>query len=173
MSEYISKLFDNIDVNFTSDENIIDFNQYLKTLRSEPWINRNSVQIMHDMMLSSGVEHSVVTGKPVKHRYSFFENPDLAGNYIVFGQQKAKENLVEKIDNAARGAEASKRLWILLGPPGSAKSRSMDALKTALKRYSASPEGKNYYLLLPSIDERLKDRALFSEKGIYYLISSS
>ena len=75
MSEYISKLFDNIDVNFTSDENIIDFNQYLKTLRTEPWINRNSVQIMHDMMLSSGVEHSVVTGKPVKHRLAFSKTP--------------------------------------------------------------------------------------------------
>jgi serine protein kinase len=123
---------------------------------------------MHDMMLSQGVEHSIVAGKPVKHKYSFFETK-LVGKSIVFGQQKAKENLVEKIDNASRGAEASKRLWILLGPPGSAKSRSMDAIKTALKRYSASEAGKTYCLLLPTVDERLKEKALFSEDGIHYL----
>jgi len=62
----------------------------------------------------------------VKHQYEFFETPEMIGKYVVFGQQKAKENLVEKIDNASRGLEASKRLWILLGPPGAAKSRSMD-----------------------------------------------
>ena len=169
MSEYIDKLFEGLDIDFQVQDDIIDLNQYLQILKTEPWVSRNSVQIMHDMMLSSGVEHSVVTGKPVKHRYSFFENKDLAGESIVFGQQKAKENLVEKIDNAARGAEASKRLWILLGPPGSAKSRSMDALKTALKRYSASDQGKNYYLLLPSVDERLNERALFKEDDIYYI----
>jgi serine protein kinase len=121
------------------------------------------------MMLSKGVEHSIVSGKPVKHRYEFFESPDLVDKFIVYGQQKAKENIVEKIDNASRGAEASKRLWILLGPPGSAKSRSMDAMKTALHRYSKSDEGKSYCLLLPTVDERLKEKALFEEKGIWYL----
>src|SRR3990172_6091640 len=100
------------------------------------------------------------------------QNPEeevLAGPYVIFGQQKAKENLVEKISNASRGLEASKRLWILLGPPGAAKSRSMDGIKTALNHYSRSDEGKTYTLLLPTVDERLKEKALFEEKGIYYL----
>jgi serine protein kinase len=122
------------------------------------------------MILSSGVEHSITPGKPVKHQYKFFENKDKVNQFIVFGQQKAKENLVEKIDNASRGAEASKRLWILLGPPGSAKSRSMDALKTALHRYSKGA-GKTYTLLIPTLDARLKEKALFQENGIYYLQS--
>jgi serine protein kinase len=91
------------------------------------------------------------------------------GLFVVFGQQKAKENLIEKIDNASRGLEASKRLWILLGPPGAAKSRSMDGIKTALNHYSRSDEGKTYSLLLPTVDERLKEKALFEEKGIHYL----
>jgi predicted Ser/Thr protein kinase len=88
---------------------------------------------------------------------------------VVFGQQKAKENLIEKIDNASRGLEASKRLWILLGPPGAAKSRSMDGIKTALNHYSRSDEGKTYTLLLPTVDERLREKAIFEEKGIHYL----
>ena len=152
-------------------EETLSFNEYLELVKTAPWITRNSTQLLHDMILSGGVEHSMHSGKPVKHRYNFFEQPERVGNYIVFGQQKAKENLVEKIDNASRGAEASKRLWILLGPPGSAKSRSMDALKRALKLYSQSDEGRTYTLLLPTLNEKLKDKALFEEDGIYYLQS--
>ncbi len=153
------------------EEEIIGFDPYLRLLTKEPWVTRNSTQILHDMVLSSGVEHSIQVGKPVKHRYLFFERSEMVGNYIVFGQQKAKENLVEKVDNASRGMEASKRLWILLGPPGSAKSRSMDALKRALHRYSLSEAGKTYTLLLPTLDERLREKALMKDDGVYYLQS--
>ena len=155
----------------TQNDSVMSFEDYLNLVRKEPWVTRNSMQLLHDMLLSSGVEYSIVVGKPVKHRYRFFENNELIGPSIVFGQQKAKENLVEKIDNASRGAEASKRLWILLGPPGSAKSRSMDAIKHSLNVYSKSEIGKTYSLILPSVDERLKDNALFEENGIYYLQS--
>ncbi len=150
-------------------ETILSFNDYLDLVRREPWVTRDSPQILHDMLLSRGVQHSIVPGKPVVHKYLFFEDESLIGKYVVFGQQKAKENLVEKIDNASRGAEASKRLWILLGPPGSAKSRSMDAIKTSLNRYSKSEEGKTFTLLLPTVDERLKDRAVLSEGDVFYI----
>ncbi len=153
------------------EEEIISFPDYLALVVKKPWITRNTFQLLHDMLLSSGVEHAIVPGKPIKHRYAFFENVDYVGPFAVFGQQKAKENIVEKIDNASRGLEASKRLWILLGPPGAAKSRSMDGIKRALGIYSASEEGRTYTLLLPTVDERLKDKALFEENGIYYLQS--
>lgn len=152
-------------------EEVLDFSEYLEVVSREPWVARNTFQLMHDMMLSAGVEHSLVVGKPVKHRYAFFEDAALIGPHRVFGQQRAKENLVEKIDNASRGLEASKRLWILLGPPGAAKSRSMDGIKLALKNYSLSDAGKTYTLLLPTVDERLQEKALFTEKGIHYLQS--
>jgi serine protein kinase len=168
MGNLINKFFKSLDEAAVQDE-ILNFEDYLELIKKEPWITRNSVQILHDMLLSSGVEHSIIPGKPVKHRYKFFEDLDYIGKYIVYGQQKAKENLVEKIDNASRGGEASKRLWILLGPPGSAKSRSMDAIKRSLNVYSKSAEGKNYHLLLPTVDEKLKEQALFEENGIYYL----
>ncbi|MGA1600124.1 MAG: hypothetical protein ACO4AU_13815 [bacterium] len=150
-------------------EEIIPFSVYLELIRKEPWTARNTFQMLHDMILGSGVEHAIVSGKPVKHHYNFFENASMVGPFVVFGQQKAKENLIEKINNASRGLEASKRLWILLGPPGAAKSRSMDGLKNSLKQYSLSEDGKTYTLLLPTVDERLKDRALFEEQGVWYL----
>jgi serine protein kinase len=110
-------------------------------------------------------------GNPSSIIIIFFENSDRVGGFVVFGQQKAKENLVEKINNASRGLEASKRLWILLGPPGAAKSRSMEGVKLALKQYSQSEDGKTHTLLLPTTDDRLRDQALFEEEGIYYLQS--
>jgi len=122
------------------EEDILSFSDYLELVKTEPWITRNTFQLLHDMLLSSGVERTIVPGKQIKHRYEFFEDAALVGMFVVFGQQKAKANLVEKIDNASRGLEASKRLWILLGPPGAAKSRSMDGIKTALNVYSRSDE---------------------------------
>ena len=153
------------------DEEVLSFSDYLELVVEQPWITRNTFQLLHDMLLQSGVEHAIIPGKPIKHRYNFFEDERSVGPFTVFGQQKAKENLVEKIDNASRGLESSKRLWILLGPPGAAKSRSMDGIKRALGLYSSSEEGRTYTLLLPTVDERLKEKALFEEGGIYYLQS--
>jgi serine protein kinase len=170
MFEHLQEILDDT-AGRTPDEEILTFPEYLELVRREPWVTRNTFQLLHDMLLSSGVEYAVVPGKPIKHRYGFFEDTSLVGAYEVFGQQKAKENLVEKITNASRGLEASKRLWILLGPPGSAKSRSMDGMKGALNRYSRSEQGKSYTLLLPTVDERLKDKALFTEDGVHYLQS--
>lgn len=168
MNQTLARLFDHIP-SPPAKEKILSFEEYLNLVIKEPWVTRDSPQILHDMLLSSGLEHSIIPGKPVVHQYKFFEDERLIAKNVVFGQQRAKENLVEKIDNASRGAEASKRLWILLGPPGSAKSRSMDAIKTALHAYSKLDEGKTYTLLLPTVDNRLRDQAVFSEGDIHYL----
>ena len=170
MRDRLVKILDNSMAEDASYK-VLSFYEYLDLIVKKPWVTRDTFQLLHDMILSRGVEHSLTAGKPVKHRYSFFEDTEMVGPFIVFGQQKAKENVVEKIDNASRGLEASKRLWILLGPPGSAKSRSMDGIKTALNLYSRSEAGLTYTLLLPTVDERLKDRALFEEDGVYYLQS--
>lgn len=170
MNDLFTQLFNNLEPS-KDEEEILTFSDYLDLLTREPWVARDSMQLLHDMLLSAGVEYNISPGKPLKHRYKFFEEQELIGPYVVFGQQRAKENLVEKIDNASRGAEAGKRLWILLGPPGAAKSRSMDAIKHALHQYSRSETGKSYTLLLPTVDERLKERALYSENGVHYIPS--
>ena len=141
-------------------EAVISFHEYLDKVIDTPWITRNTKQLMNDMIHRSGIDYEMVPGSTLKQKYSFFEDADSVDQYIVFGQGKAKSNLVEKISNASKGMEASKRLWILLGPPGSAKSRSMDAIKTALYKYSSSDEGAVYTVLLPTLDERLSDKTI-------------
>jgi serine protein kinase len=151
------------------DMEIKSYEEYLDILKDRPWVARNMTQLMHDMIVSSGVKHKISPGKPVKHHYEFFEDKKLIGNSVVFGQQKAKENIVEKISNASMGKEASKRLWILLGPTGSAKSLSMNGVKNALKEYSKSDKGVNYILMLPTKDKRLFGKCEFEENGIHYM----
>ena len=56
------------------EEELLTFPDYLELIKKEPWITRNTFQLLHDMLLSSGVERTIVPGKPIKHRYAFFED---------------------------------------------------------------------------------------------------
>ena len=169
MHSNLESLLSSVDKANSNEQDIFSFRDYLSMVKVEPWVTRNTMQLMYDMILSSGVDHDIVPGRPVYHKYNFFEDSSRVGKYIVFGQQTAKENLIERIHNASKGQQASKRLWILLGPPGSAKSLSMDGIKSALNNYSRSEAGKTYTILIPTMDERLSDRALFKEGDIYYI----
>lgn len=150
-------------------DEIIKFDDYLNIVRTSPWVTRNMSQVLYDMIVSRGVEHTIIAGKPPVHDYRFFEDKDIVRSFVVFGQQKAKENLVERIYNASKGNEASKRLWVLLGPPGSAKSRSMEAIKTSLNIYSKTDDGKTYTVLLPTVNKKLETKAVYEEDGVYYI----
>lgn len=148
----------------TAENTAMSFYDYIELVKSEPWVTRNPFQLLLDVIMYYGVERRIIPGKPIQHFYNFFEDKKAVGDFQVFGQQRAKMNMIEKIDNASRGGEAAKRLWILLGPPGSAKSRSMNAIRHALKSYSKSEDGKVYTVLLPTVDERLRDKSVFFEE---------
>ena len=170
MHDKLKSVFGNDITHYNGISNeIISFDEYLDVVIEKPWVTRNMFQLLHDMIISSGVVHKLTPGKPPMHKYNFFEDNGFVGDFVVFGQQKAKENLVERVYNASRKNEASKRLWILLGPPGSAKSRSMEAIKTGLNRYSKTDAGKTYTVLLPTVNPKLKSRSIIEENGIYYV----
>ena len=44
----------------TSEDEVLSFSDYLDLVKKEPWITRNTFQLLHDMLLSSGVERTVV-----------------------------------------------------------------------------------------------------------------
>jgi serine protein kinase len=169
MNEKLKETLRSANSTARAEDEILSFDEYLGVVKASPWVTRNTMQIMHDMVLSSGVKHSMVPGKPAVHKYEFFEDSALTGNLSVFGQQTAKENLIERFSNASKGKEASKRLWILLGPPGSAKSLSLNCIKNALRKYSASEDGKTYTLLIPTVNEKLKSKAVHTEGKVMYV----
>ncbi|MGH9334287.1 MAG: hypothetical protein ACRD21_11115, partial [Vicinamibacteria bacterium] len=56
------------------EDEFLTFPEYLDLVKGEPWTTRNTFQLLHDMLLSSGVERTIVPGKPIKHRYAFYED---------------------------------------------------------------------------------------------------
>ena len=59
-----SKLARLLDQNSShTDQTILNFDDYLNLIKVEPWVTRDSPQLLHDMLLSSGVEHSIVPGQ--------------------------------------------------------------------------------------------------------------
>jgi hypothetical protein len=48
-----------------TEEDVLTFSEYLDLVKREPWTTRNTFQLLHDMLLSSGVERTIVPGQPL------------------------------------------------------------------------------------------------------------
>ena len=88
MNDLFSQLFNTLEPS-KDEEEILPFSDYLDLLTREPWVARDSMQLLHDMLLSAGVEYNISPGKPLKHRYKFFEEEELIGPYVVRGDLAA------------------------------------------------------------------------------------
>jgi hypothetical protein len=71
MREALQALLENSSKRNVTEE-ILTFDEYLQVVQQEPWVTRDTFQLLHDMLLSSGVDHSINPGKPIKHHYHFF-----------------------------------------------------------------------------------------------------
>ena len=119
------------------------FGQYLELVKGNPNISRNAFQRMYDMILGFGTTQFNEYKKEVTH-YKFFEDPFDAGKDAVFGLDVHLMKLVNFLRSAALGYGTEKRVLLLHGPVGSAKSTIARLLKKGTERYSFSPEGALY-----------------------------
>ena len=97
------------------------FNDYLNLIRDNPKITRNAFQRMYDMILTYGT-NSYVEYKKNIIRYKFFDDPIDHGKDAVFGLDVPCMKLVHFFKSAALGYGTEKRVLLLHGPVGSAKS---------------------------------------------------
>ncbi|MDH4130078.1 MAG: serine protein kinase, partial [Spirochaetota bacterium] len=126
------------------DENWVgSFEEYLESVQKNPIIARTSFQRLYDMIISFGTE-TVKTSKGKVIKYKFFNNNDFGGRDNVFGLDTAIMKLVNVFKSAARHYGAEKRVILLHGPVGSAKSTIVRLLKRGLERYSKTKEGALY-----------------------------
>ena len=119
------------------------FHDYLGLVTENPRICRNAFQRLFDMILSYGT----VEYKSMKERmvhYNFFDDPMDGGRDAVFGLDRQLMRLVGCIKSAAYGYGTEKRVLLLHGPVGSAKSTIARLLKKGLEAYSRTPEGALY-----------------------------
>lgn len=126
------------DLNWTGS-----FEDYLAIVRERPEVTRTAYQRLYDMILSYGFSERIDNKKRIFH-YNFFDDPLHGGADAVFGMDIPLMRLVQVIKSAAMGYGAHKRVILLHGPVGSAKSTIARLLKSGLEAYSRTKEGSLY-----------------------------
>jgi serine protein kinase len=119
------------------------FVEYLDIVKKNPAVARNAFQRMYDMVLSWGTD-SYVEYKKTIVRYKFFEDPIEHGKDAAFGLDVPLMKLVHFFKSAALNYGTEKRVLLLHGPVGSAKSTIARLLKKGIERYSKTDEGAMY-----------------------------
>lgn len=120
-----------------------NFDDYLQLVKQNPRIARNAYQRMYDMIIEAGTEDYIDFKKPII-RYKFFDDAANNGKDAVFGLDVPVMKLVNVLKAAALGYGTEKRVILLHGPVGSAKSTLCRMLKKGLEAYSRSDAGAVY-----------------------------
>lgn len=119
------------------------FGEYLAIFQKQPKVSRSAFQRLYDMILSYGTEEYTEYKKHII-KYKFFDDPFDNGKDAVFGIDLHLMKLVNVIKAAAMRYGSEKRLILLHGPVGSAKSTIVRLMKKGLEHYSRSPDGALY-----------------------------
>lgn len=119
------------------------FPEYLDTVAKNSKVTRNSFQRIYDMIMSYGYEE-FVDAKKTLIRYHFFSDPSFDSNDAVYGLEIPLMRLVNFFKAAAQGYGTERRVLLLHGPVGSAKSTIVRRLKRGLEQYSRTEEGALY-----------------------------
>ncbi len=116
------------------------FEDYLNLVRKTPQVTRNAYQRLYDMVLSHGVEEYIDNKKKLV-RYKFFRDEQHGGRDAVFGLDVPLMRLMNVLKSAAHGYGTERRIILLHGPVGSAKSTIARQLKKGLEEYSKTVDG--------------------------------
>ena len=119
------------------------FEDYLNLFLKSPRLARNAYQRVYDMVLSYGMDE-YREHKQRQLRYSFFSDPDNGGRDAVYGLDRSLMQLVDVFKSAAHGYGTERRVLLLHGPVGSAKSTIVRMLKRGVERYSRTEDGALY-----------------------------
>ncbi|MCB0413786.1 MAG: serine protein kinase [Bdellovibrionales bacterium] len=132
------------------------FEDYIELVKENPKTIRNAFQRLYDMI----VEHGTETYKDAKKdiiRYKFFDDIQSGGKDTVFGLDVPLMKLVNVFRSAALGYGTEKRVILLHGPVGSAKSTICRMLKRGIEDYSKTPQGAMYTYEWIDEDGRFED----------------
>lgn len=117
----------------------MSYEDYIALAIKNPKITRNAFQYVYDMIVSKGTSEFERYRKTYTH-YNFFDNPKIT----IFGLEETLDSLVNFIHGAAGGYGTEKRVLLLHGPVGSAKSTICRLLKKGLEEYSRTKDGAWY-----------------------------
>ena len=119
------------------------FDEYLELVRTDPAITRTAWQRLYDMIIAHGISEYTDSRKKMIG-YDFFADPFHGGQDAIFGMDITLMKLVNTFKSAAYGFGTDKRIILLHGPVGSAKSTIVRLIKSGLEEYTKTPEGALY-----------------------------
>ncbi len=119
------------------------FENYLEIVQQDPRVARSAFQRLYDMIVSHGYEEYTRNRERLIH-YNFFDDPFEQGKDAVFGIDKKLMDLVQVFRSAAHRYGTERRVILLHGPVGTAKSTIVRLLKKGLEAYSRSEDGRLY-----------------------------
>jgi serine protein kinase len=125
--------------------------EYLDIVHTNPKVLRDAFQRIYDLITSYGTEEYFENKEKVL-RYKFFSDPVNGGKDAVFGLENSLMHLVNIFKSASHHYGTERRILLLHGPVGSAKSTIVRLLKKGLEAYSKTQEGALY-----SFSWRLQD----------------
>ncbi len=114
--------------------------EYMTLLEKDPRPARNAWQRLLDMIESHGRE----TLSDGSNTWKLFEDPMGGGRDGIFGLNEPLNALVDMVRAGARHLGPERRLLLLHGPVGSAKSTIVRLLKAGLEAYSKTEPGSIY-----------------------------
>src|SRR6266404_6318671 len=136
---------------------------YLKLVQDTPRVTRNAFQRIYDMILSHGMDEYSEHKKRIT-RYRFFRDDKYNGRDAVYGIDQSLNHLVDIFKSASRNYGTERRVILLHGPVGSAKSTIVRLLKKGLEEYSHTPAGAMYTYAWTNIANDL-------EKEVYAMVN--
>ncbi|HEX5131156.1 MAG TPA: serine protein kinase [Candidatus Krumholzibacteria bacterium] len=119
------------------------FDEYLDIVISNPRVTRTAFQRIYDMIVSHGVEEYSEHKRKIV-RYRFFDDVENGGADAIYGLEQSLMKMVNIFKSAAQGYGTEKRILLLHGPVGSAKSTIVRLLKKGVENYSKTQDGALY-----------------------------
>lgn len=116
------------------------FSEYLDIVREHPEVTRTAYQRLFDMIMSHGIEE-YFENKDKHVRYRFFTEYAQKHGDSIYGLERSLVQLVNTFKSAAKGYGTERRIILLHGPVGSAKSSIVRLLKRGLEDYSKTDQG--------------------------------
>lgn len=110
------------------------FAEYFPLVLANPALARGAHALLYAAVAAAGIEEPEGSGP---HRYGAF-------SAHVFGIDEVIEEIVRFLESASRGLDIRRRILLLVGPPGSAKSTIVALVKRRLEDYSRSEQGAVY-----------------------------
>ena len=135
-----------IDANWTGS-----FPEYLELVRENPLIASSAFRRLYEMIVSEGEERYTHFKREVIH-YNFFDDDE----FPIFGLDEPLMVFVDVLKAAALRYGPERRVLLLHGPVGSAKSTLCSLLKRGLEAYTKTDPGAVYSYSWINVEEDLE-----------------